>query len=81
MHRDLVDVTVEVIGGAPEGGVAMFHATSEQLAGLDCWAYQRDDGAWLPVFPADAPALARPDRRGGIDLAAAVAEAFPELVR
>lgn len=76
MRRDLVDVEVAALAG----GVPLFEVA---ISGIQpsIWLYQRDDAAWLPIFPADRAAIARPERRGAIDVPLLVAELFPELVR
>lgn len=78
MRRDMVDVDVTAFEGA---GPPVLFELAVQPAGPRIWLYQRDDAAWLPVFPADRDAIARPRTRGGIDVPGIVASMFPELIR
>lgn len=80
MAREIIDLTIQAFGG----GVPMFHVCGGSLPGRSgVYLYQRDDGAWQAVFPADARTIApsRDSPNGAsVDVPAAVAACFPDLV-
>lgn len=63
----------------PDGRVPMFRARLNGGGRRGVYLYQRDDGAWYPVYPRDGRAITEPGVSAMPDLPESVAALYPEI--